>query len=231
MVQWPSRPCPDILFVKTRNVCGPLIEFPWCEVVHDGERVREVLNTLWTLEGLTWKIPTPHKPHLPSCTTSSFSLHFWSSQDFSIFVLPQLFRSLLCVSRTLLDSVGMVLSPCVLRRQYPQRKVVVSIHCAYRSLRGGFVVTEDMHLSRVMSPSEIQRLAEDVVMRSGQATPTARGGNLSKKYDEQLTTSTLSSVPSDQFYDTMEISNSTAIQVESASRGDTPCRRPVWTRM
>ena len=80
-----------------------------------------------------------------------------------------------------------------------------------------FVVTEDMHLSRVMSPSEIQRLAEDVVMRSGQATPTAPGGNLSKKYDEQLTSSTLSSAPSDQFYDTMEISNSTAIQVESAS--------------
>ena len=49
--------CPDIRFVKTHNASGPLVELPWCEVVHDGERVREVLNTLWTLEGLTWKIP------------------------------------------------------------------------------------------------------------------------------------------------------------------------------
>ena len=67
-------------------------------------------------------------------------------------------------AQTFLDSVGVVLSPCVLWRQYPQRKVVVC-PCHTQTLRTSltpwfFVVTEDMHLSQVMSPSEIQLLEE-----------------------------------------------------------------------
>ena len=44
----------------------------------------------------------------------------------------------------------------------------------------GFVVTEDTHLSQVMSPSSDSMSRRILLMRNGQATPIPLGGNLSR---------------------------------------------------
>ena len=51
-----------------------------------------------------------------------------------------------------------------------------SLHCAHHSLRG-LEVTEDIHL---FTGDEPNYLAENLLVRSGQATPIPPGGNLSK---------------------------------------------------
>ena len=53
------------------------------------------------------------------------------------------------------------------------------MHCAHHSLRG-LVITEDIHISQVMSPSTISVTRTNFLMRNGQATPAPPGGNLSR---------------------------------------------------
>ena len=76
------------------------------------------------------EIPTPHKPHLSSCTSSCFSQPYGSSQDFSILSLALSSSNLcfVCRAQTFLESVGTVPSPSVLRRQCSERNVVACPH-------------------------------------------------------------------------------------------------------
>ena len=89
-----------------------------------------------------------------------------------------------------------------------------------------FVVTDDVHLSQVVSPSTNSMTRSNLLMRNGQATPIPLGGNLSRSMMSS-SLQTRPSVPSDQFYDTMEIANPLVVQMESASRRGIQCRRTV----
>ena len=78
-----------------------------------------------------------------------------------------------------------------------------------------FVVTDDMHLSQVMSPSPNSMTRRNLLTRNGQATRIPLGGHLSRR----MMSSSLQARPSvlsDQFCDTMEIANPSAMQMESA---------------
>ena len=96
--------------------------------------------------------------------------------DFSICLL----LSGLCfvfLAQTFLDSVGAVLPPCVLRRQFSERGSCVHttlIHCAPQTLCD-FVVTEDIHLFTVYEPSTKSMNRRNILMRNGQATPISLG--------------------------------------------------------
>ena len=61
--------------------------------------------------------------------------------------------------------------------------------------------------------------SQKLLMRYGQATPILLGGNLSRTVMSS-SRQALPSVPSDQFYDTLEITNLPAVHIESASRGE-----------
>ena len=91
-------------------------------------------------------------------------------------------------------------------------------HCAHQTL-SGFAVTEDAHLSQNMSPSTNTHSMNrrNLPMRNGQGTPIPLGGSVSRS-TMSSSLPTLPSVPSDQLYDTMEITKPTTMQVESASR-------------
>ena len=55
-------------------------------------------------------------------------------------------------------------------------------------------------------------------MRNGQATPIPLGGNLSRSM--MINSRPALPIPSDDFYDTMEITDPTTMQVELADRGE-----------
>ena len=87
-------------------------------------------------------------------------------------------------------------------------------HCVPQTL-SGFVVTEDIHFSQVMMPSTSSMTRRNLLMRSGQATPVLLGGHLSRS----MMSSSLPAHPSvlsEQFFDTVEITNPPFTQVESA---------------
>ena len=127
-------------------------------------------------------------------------------------------------AQTFLDSVGAVPSPCLFRRKYSEIKSLYVhtklIHCAPQTLRG-FVVVEDVQFSQVMRPSTHSMTRRNRQITNGEARPIPLGGNVSRSMmNSSLPAPALSLVPSDQFYDTMEIT--IPMQVELASR-----REPV----
>ena len=104
-----------------------------------------------------------------------------------------------------------VSSPCGLRRQYSERKVHTAfLHCAPQRLRDVAVTGRQKRLSQVTSPSSSTHSMNrrDVLMRSGQATPTSWGGNVSRRTMSNSLPA-FPSVPSDQFYDTEKITTPT----------------------
>ena len=134
-------------------------------------------------------------------------------------------------AQTFLSPVGAVLSPCESRRQYSERKVVVCQfhipHTAHLKHSVVFTGTGHMRLSQGMSPSTnaISLHREDLLMRSVQVTPILQEGNVSRRTTSNSLPA-LPSVPSDHFYDTVEITNSTTMQVDLLA-GTTPCRRRI----
>ena len=127
----------------------------------------------------------------------------FASQGFGIFLNPQWSGLCLLFPRTDLE-------PCwcsVIAFDGSARKGrspwvhTTLLHCAPLALRG-FAVTEDLHLSQVMSPCTRTHSMnrEDSLTRSGQATPIPQGGNVSRR----TTSNSLPappSVPSDHIYD------------------------------
>ena len=91
------------------------------------------------------------------------------------------------------------------------------LHCAPQALRG-FAVTDDTHLSQVMSPSTRTHSMnrEDSLTRSGQATPIPQGGNVSGRTVSNSLPAP-PSVPSDHFY----VHESDDCASGSASRSNT----------
>ena len=118
-----------------------------------------------------------------------------------------------------------------LRRQYSERKDVVcsfhTPHTAHLKHSVIFAITEDMRLSQGTSPSTnaISLHREDLLTRSGQVTPIPQEGNVSRRTTSNSLPA-LPSVPSDHFYDTLEITNPTTMQVDLQA-GATPCRRRI----
>ena len=88
------------------------------------------------------------------------------------------------------------------------------LHSAHQTLRA-FVVAEDIQLSQVKYKYKF----DDSHKLTDEKRPShadSSGRKCLQKYDDQFTPST--SIPSDQFYDTMEITSSTTMKMESASR-------------
>ena len=97
----------------------------------------------------------------------------------------------------------------------------IFLHCAPLTLCG-FAVAEDIHFSQVVSPSTSTKSLDrrDLLLRNGQATPIPQGGNGSRRTMSNSLPA-LPSVHSDEFHDTVEITNPTTMQKESASRSNT----------
>ena len=164
--------------------------------------------------------PTPHKPHLSSCTSSFCHSNIVLAKTFGFGHLPSGVRSLL-YAPTILVAVGTVLSPCVLRRQYSEENHCVSIPHSYTArIKHSvvFTVTEDMNSSPRCEPKYNFDESKNVLMRSGQATPIPLGGNLSRSM--MINSLPALPTPSDDLYDTMEIMNPRTVQVESARKRD-----------
>ena len=87
------------------------------------------------------------------------------------------------------------------------------------------VVTEDTPFTGY----EPKYTFNDSQKLAGQATPIPLEGNLSRSMMSSSLPA-LPSVPSDHFYDTMEITNPPAVQVKICVQEGAPCRRTVWTR-
>ena len=113
----------------------------------------EVLGIL--LEVHTLKIPTPHKLHFLICTRYP-SLHSQQYLLVKIFIIVSSAHSGSGISFVLPPHrhswhsvIGALLSPCVLRRQSSERRVVVcpyANHTLRTSLTLWLCVTEDIHL-------------------------------------------------------------------------------------
>ena len=135
--------------------------------------------------------------------------------------LPALFR--FCHSNIVQDkTLAFASSPrqSGLRKESRCVSKLTLTHCAHQTLRG-FAVTEHIHRSQAMSPCTSTKSLNrrDVMMRNGQVPPIPLGGHVS---GNTMISSLpeLPSIPSDQFYDTVEITNPTTMQVESASKGE-----------
>ena len=89
-------------------------------------------------------------------------------------------------AQTFLNPVGAVSSPCALRRQCSERKVVFVYmpHSNTAHLKHSvFWRLQNTYTFQVMSPSTRTHPMHrtDLLMRSGQATPTPQGGNVSRR--------------------------------------------------
>ena len=149
-------------------------------------------------------------------------LHPWS-QQFGIaqvkilaFALyPSVVRSLLCVSRTDITEscwcsvIALWVATAVLGKKKSSYVHTTFLHFAHQNTPC-VAVTEDTHLSQVMSSSTRTNSMNrrDLMMRKGEVTPIALGGSVSRN-TMRCSLPALPSAPSDQFYDTMEITNPT----------------------
>ena len=136
-----------------------------------------------------------------------------SSQDLRIFSLA-LSGSGLCIvcrAHTFLDFVGTVLSPCVTRRQYSEVNPHTA-HCKHSAVLWLQKTLFTGHEPKFKVDGS-QKLTDE--KRPSHAASSGRKSL--KKCFEQFPFST-SSVPSDQFEDTVEITIPPALQVDSASR-------------
>ena len=151
------------------------------------------------------KTPTSHKPQLSHSRTSSFchSNDICKSRLWHSLFIP-LQSGLYFVFRapTFWNPVGAVSSPSVSRRAVLKEESCfvfsTCLHCAPQTLRG-FAVTEDIHLSQVMSPSTNSMTQKNLLMRNGQSTPIPQGGRVSGR----TMSSSLPALPvvlSDQFF-------------------------------
>ena len=89
-----------------------------------------------------------------------------------------------------------MLSPCVLQRQYAERKVVVCPFHNTAHITHSVVwrLQKTYNFSQVMNPTTNQWLAENLLVRSGQATPIPPGGNLSRSMKHFTPSTSFSSV-------------------------------------
>ena len=162
------------------------------------------------------------------CKSRLWHSHFNPQQSALCFVFD---------AQTFLNPVGAGSSPCALRRQYSERKVVVCVHtsflhCAPRTLLG-FAVIEDIHLSQVCEPN----LYTYKMYESNRFTNEKRPSHADffrrkclKKNNEQFTSSASFSTFGSVFL-TMEITSPTTVQVKSSCRRADPCRRRIeWTK-
>ena len=148
------------------------------------------------------------------------SQHFVLAKSFGFGLQPSGVRSLL-YAPLILDAVGTVLSPCVLRRQYSEENHCVSIPHSYTARIKHSVVFCGYRRHELFTRCEPKYNfdeSKNVLMRSGQATPIPLGGNLS----ESMMINSLPALPtpSDDLYDTMEIMNPRTVHVESARKRD-----------
>ena len=165
------------------------------------------------------EIPTPHKPHLVSCT-SRFCHFNLSSQDCSIFCSASVVQvSALCFAHSH-SLVAQCSRPAHCDGSTRREKLLCvqnharTLHCErtlwFRGYRKHTLVT-------VYEPNYSSWARRNLRMRNGQAILVPLGWNLSRSMTSSLFPA-LPSVTSDQFYDIVEITDPPTLQKEAVRR-------------